>query len=95
VKHCAKVRGAISPLVRTYAPRSTKTSPRKPRIVPSLRQAISTSHDADAELDAPVGRQWGIAVGRGRLRLRRAAQRIDDAGELGKETVAGRLDDAA
>ena len=45
--------------------------------------------DANAELDAPLRWQGAIALGHGRLHLRRAAQRIDDAGELDKEAVAG------
>ena len=51
--------------------------------------------DADAEFDAAVRRQRGVAFGYCRLHLGRATQRVDDAGELDQEAVAGGLDDAA
>ena len=51
--------------------------------------------DADTELDAMVRRQRGIAFGHRRLHLGRATQRVDNAGELDQQAVAGRLDDAA
>jgi len=51
--------------------------------------------NADAKLDATVRRQWFIALGQSRLHLGCAAQRVDNAGELDQEAVAGGLDDAA
>src|SRR6516165_357727 len=51
--------------------------------------------DADAELDTTVRGQRGIAFAHRRLYLGRAAQRIDDAGELDQQPIAGRLDDAS
>src|SRR6266851_8229520 len=51
--------------------------------------------DADAEVDAAFCRYWGIAFGHCPLHLDRTSERIDDAGELDQEAVAGRLDDAA
>ena len=51
--------------------------------------------DADAELDAPLGRHIGIALGHLALHLDRAAHRIDDAGEFDQHAVAGGFDDAA
>ena len=51
--------------------------------------------NADATLDATVRRQWFIALGQSRLHLGCAAQRVDNAGELDQEAVAGGLDDAA
>src|SRR5262249_32092797 len=50
--------------------------------------------DAHAKFDAALGRSCGVAGDHLLLHLDRAAHRIDDAGELGKEAVAGRLDDA-
>ncbi len=38
--------------------------------------------DADAELDAPIGRYANVAVGHLALNVDRAAHRVDDAGEL-------------
>ena len=40
-----------------------------------------------------VGRNWRIALGEGHLHLARAAQCIDDAGELHQQPVIHRLDD--
>src|SRR5216683_591545 len=51
--------------------------------------------DADAEVDAAFCRYWGIAFGHCPLQLGRASERVDDAGELDQEAVAGGLDDAA
>ena len=51
--------------------------------------------DADAELDAPLRRHVGVALGHPALHLDGAAHRIDDAGELDQQAVAGGLDDAA
>ena len=51
--------------------------------------------DADAQLDAVVRRDTGVALGHRLLHLDRAAHRIDDAGELDQQAVAGGLDDAA
>jgi hypothetical protein len=51
--------------------------------------------DADAERDALVRRQRGIAFGHCRLQFAGATQRVDDAGELDQEAVACCLDDPA
>src|SRR6266704_5562050 len=51
--------------------------------------------DADAELDAAVLRQPGIAREDEPLHIQRAAHRIDHAAELDKSSVTGMLDDAA
>jgi hypothetical protein len=51
--------------------------------------------DADAELDATVQRQRGVAFGHCRLHHGCTTQRVDDAGEFDQHSVAGRLDDAA
>src|SRR5208337_3767172 len=51
--------------------------------------------DADAELDAAVLRQVGIAQGHCRLDLDDAAHRADHAGKLQQEPIAGRLYDPA
>ena len=50
---------------------------------------------AGLEFDATVRRQWFIALGQSRLHLGCAAQRVDNAGELDQEAVAGGLDEAA
>ena len=50
--------------------------------------------DADAELDAPLGRQAGIALGHAVLHLDGAANGIDDASELNEDAIAGPLNDA-
>ena len=51
--------------------------------------------DADAKLDASVGRDAGVAFGHAALHLDRAAHGVDHAAELDNEPVAGALDDAA
>jgi hypothetical protein len=51
--------------------------------------------NADAELDPPFPRHRVIGFGHCRLHFGGASHRIDDAGELEKQTVAGGLDDAA
>ena len=51
--------------------------------------------DADAELDPPLRRHVGVALGHRPLDLDGAAHRIDDAGKLDEQPVAGGLDDAA
>src|SRR6516225_1966023 len=51
--------------------------------------------NADPKLDAPIRWQYGIALGHCRLHLSGRAERVDDAGELDQEAVAGGLDDAA
>src|SRR5690242_9830403 len=51
--------------------------------------------DADAELDAAVVRQPGIAVPDQPLHVQRTAHCIDGAGELGEDPVPGVFDDAA
>jgi hypothetical protein len=50
---------------------------------------------ADAEIDAPVGRQAGIALSHAVLHLDRATHRLDDAVEFDQSAVAGALDDAS
>src|SRR5260221_250486 len=51
--------------------------------------------DAHAHLDAPVDRNVGVALGHAALHFDRAAHRIDNAGKLDQDAVAGGLDDAA
>ena len=51
--------------------------------------------DADAQFDAAVRRDAGVPLGHRLLHLDRAAHRIDDAGKLHQQAVAGGLDDAA
>ena len=51
--------------------------------------------DADAELDAAVSRQPGVAGANDPLHVQGAPHRIDDTAELDKSPVAGVLDDAA
>ena len=51
--------------------------------------------DADAEFDAPLRRQAGVALDEAVLNLDRAAHRVDHAAELDKNSVAGALDDAS
>ena len=50
--------------------------------------------DADAELDVPVFRHPGIALGHAALDFDRAARRIEHAAELDQEAVAHHLEDA-
>ena len=50
--------------------------------------------DADAELDALVGRHAGVALDHAVLHFDRAAHRVDHAAELDDRAVAGALDDA-
>ena len=50
--------------------------------------------DADAELDAALGRHAGVALDHAVLHLDRAAHRVDHAAELDEAAVAGALDDA-
>ena len=50
--------------------------------------------EAHAKFDAALCRCRGVAGDHLALKLDRAAHRVDDAGELDKEAVAGRLDDA-
>src|SRR5215831_18621566 len=50
--------------------------------------------DADAKFDALGGRNVRVALGHPALDLDRTPHRVDDAGELGKEAVASRFDDA-
>ncbi len=49
--------------------------------------------DTDPELDAPLGRQTGIALNQAALNFDGATDRVDDATELDKCPVAGSLDD--
>ncbi len=51
--------------------------------------------DADAQFDAAVRRDAGVPLGHRLLHRDRAAHRIDDAGKLYQQAVAGGLDDAA
>src|SRR5215472_7303249 len=51
--------------------------------------------DTDAELDAAVWRQRGVAFGQGCLHFGRASESVNDAGKLDQQPVAGGLDDAA
>ncbi len=51
--------------------------------------------DADAELDAALGRQPGVALDHAVLNFDRAAHSVDHAVELDQRAVAGALDDAA
>ena len=51
--------------------------------------------NADAEFDAPLGRQAGVALDQAVLHFDRAAHRVDDAAELDENSVPGALDDAA
>ena len=48
--------------------------------------------DADAELDAALGRQAGVALDHAVLHLDGAAHGVDHAAELDKDAVAGALD---
>ena len=50
--------------------------------------------DADAELDAALGRQAGIALDHAVLHLDGAAHRVDNAAELDEAPIAGALDHA-
>ena len=50
--------------------------------------------DADAEFDAFVLRHRRVALGHAALDRDAAAHRVDNAAELGQQTVAGGLDDA-
>ena len=51
--------------------------------------------DADAELDAALGRKASIALDHAVLHLDGAAHGVDDAAELDEDAVAGALDHAA
>jgi hypothetical protein len=51
--------------------------------------------DADAQFDAAVHPNTGVALGHRLLHRDRAAHRIDDAGKFDQQPVAGGLDDAA
>jgi hypothetical protein len=51
--------------------------------------------DADAKLDAALGRQAGVALDESALNLDRAAHRLDHAAELDNRAVADPLDDAS
>jgi hypothetical protein len=50
--------------------------------------------NADAEFDAALGRQTGVALDHAILHLDRAAHGVDHAAELDQAAVAGALDDA-
>ena len=50
--------------------------------------------DPDAEFDAPVLRQSGVALDEAVLDLDRAADRVYDAAKLDDASIAGALDDA-
>src|SRR5262249_50594208 len=47
--------------------------------------------DADAEFDATAGQHIGVPLGHLALDFDGTAYRVDDAGKLGKQTVAGSL----
>jgi len=51
--------------------------------------------NADAQFDSAVRRNACVALGDRLLHLDRASHRIDDAGKLHQQAVAGGLDDAA
>ena len=51
--------------------------------------------DADAEFDATLGRQAGVAFDHAVLHFDGAAHGIDDAAKLDEDAVAGALDHAA
>ena len=51
--------------------------------------------DADAEFDAPVGRDLGVALGHRPLDFHCKIHCIDNTAELDNRAVAGALDDAA
>ena len=53
-----------------------------------------TDIDAHAKFDAALCRCRGVAGDHLPLHLDRTAHRVDDAGELDKQAVAGRFDDA-
>ena len=50
--------------------------------------------DADAKLDAPLGRQSGVAFDHAVLDFNSAAHGVDHAAKLDERAVAGQLDDA-
>ena len=50
--------------------------------------------NADAELDAPFGRQAGVALDHAALDFDGAAHRVDHTAEFDDRAVAGALDDA-
>jgi hypothetical protein len=51
--------------------------------------------DADAELDAPFGRNVSVPLCQVALHRDRAAHRIDDTGKLDQRAIAGGFDKAA
>ena len=51
--------------------------------------------NADAELDASLGRQAGVALDHAALYLDRASHRVDDAAKLYETAVASSFDDTA
>ena len=51
--------------------------------------------DADAELDAPLGRKAGVALDHTVLHLDGAAHGVDHAAKFDKRAIAGPLHDAA
>ena len=51
--------------------------------------------NADAEFDAALGRQAGVALDHAVLHFDGAAHRVDHAAKLDEAAVAGALDDAA
>ena len=50
--------------------------------------------NADAKLDAALGRQSGVALDQAVLHLNRKAHRVDHAAKLDEDPVACALDDA-
>ena len=51
--------------------------------------------DADAEFDAALFRDAGVALGHDALDVEGAARGVNGTSELGQHAIAGRLDDAA
>jgi hypothetical protein len=51
--------------------------------------------DADAELDAALGRQASVPLDHAALHLDGAAHGVDNASELNEDAVSGPLNDAA
>src|SRR6516164_6817910 len=74
-----------SSLAATLTP-SPKISPSSMMMSPTLMP--------NAKFDAPLCRCCGVAGDHLPLQLDRAAHRVDDAGELDKQAVAGSFDDA-
>jgi hypothetical protein len=61
--------------------------------VPAVNDDVAEV-DADAKLDPSPGGHRGVAHGHLALYVNRAAHRVDDAGELDEDPIAGGFDDA-